>query len=198
MRQTTQREAARLLAVDIDGLAAMLSCGQATARKIGEDAGARLHRGAGIGRHIAVPDLQHRAHGDVHLAIAFFAPFLGELQHIQDFLLHLHRLDAGGHAHNQQKVDEIIQTIRSELPEVELDGILLGYVSICYLGRPYEVHTLDMTGEIIEHYKAGQTLPNGLEKARGIAMRGGYDFIEVYVDCCRAVSTNGTVSVIPG
>ena len=110
----------------------------------------------------------------------------------------LHRLDAGGHAHNQQKVDEIIQTIRSELPEVELDGILLGYVSICYLGRPYEVHTLDMTGEIIEHYKAGQTLPNGLEKARGIAMRGGYDFIEVYVDCCRAVSTNGTVSVIPG
>ena len=110
----------------------------------------------------------------------------------------LHRLDAGGHAHNQQKVDEIIQTIRSELPEVELDGILLGYVSICYLGRPYEVHTLDMTGEIIEHYKAGQTLPNGLEKARGIAMRGGYDFIEVYVDCCRAVSANGTVSVIPG
>ena len=42
MRQTTQREAARLLAVDIDGLAAMLSCGQATARKIGEDAGARI------------------------------------------------------------------------------------------------------------------------------------------------------------
>ena len=42
MRRTTQREAARLLAVDIDGLAAMLSCGQATARKIGEDAGARI------------------------------------------------------------------------------------------------------------------------------------------------------------
>ena len=42
MRQTTQREAARLRAVDIDGLAAMLSCGQATARKIGEDAGARI------------------------------------------------------------------------------------------------------------------------------------------------------------
>ena len=42
MRQTTQREAARLLAADIDRLAAMLSCGQATARKIGEDAGARI------------------------------------------------------------------------------------------------------------------------------------------------------------
>lgn len=108
----------------------------------------------------------------------------------------LHKLDAGGHTHNQNKVNEIIDTIRNEFPEVELSGILLGYVSICYLGKPYEVHTLDMAGEIIEHYKGGQTLPGGLEKARSIALRGGYDFIEVYVDCCRAISSNGAVSVI--
>lgn len=108
----------------------------------------------------------------------------------------LHKLDAGGHVHNQQKVDEILNTIRNEFPEVEISGILLGFVSICYLGKPYEVHTLDAAGGIIEHYTAGQTLPGGLEKARSIAMRGGYDFIEVYVDCCRAVSANGTVSVI--
>lgn len=31
-----------MLTVDIDGLAAMLSCGQSTARKIAEDAGARI------------------------------------------------------------------------------------------------------------------------------------------------------------
>lgn len=109
----------------------------------------------------------------------------------------LHKLDAGGHTHNQNKVNEIIDVIRNEFPEVEISGVLLGYVSICYLGKPYEVHTLDVTGGIIEHYKTGQTLPNGLEKARGIAMRGGYDFIEVYVDCCRAISASGTVSVIP-
>ncbi len=108
----------------------------------------------------------------------------------------LHRLDAGGHTHNQNKVNEIIDTIRNEFPEVEIHGILLGYVSICYLGKPYEVHTLDMTEQIIEHYKAGQMLPGGMEKARSIAMRGGYDFIEVYVDCCRAISSNGSVSVI--
>jgi hypothetical protein len=53
-----------------------------------------------------------------------------------------------------------------------------------------------MTGEIIEHYKIGQTLPNGLEKARALALRGGYEFIEVYVDCCRCVSANGSVSVV--
>lgn len=107
----------------------------------------------------------------------------------------IHKLDAGGHVHNQNKVNDIINAIKEELPEVVLGGIL-GYVAICYLGKPYEVHTLDVTGGIIEHYKAGQTLPNGMEKARSIAMRGGYDFIEVYVDCCRAISSNGTVSVI--
>lgn len=109
----------------------------------------------------------------------------------------LHKLDAGGHVHNHRKVQEIIETIREEFPEVEISGILLGYVAICYLGEPYEVHTLDMLGEIIEHYKAGQMLPNGLEKARTLAIRGGYEFIEVYVDCCRAVSASGAVSVLP-
>lgn len=108
----------------------------------------------------------------------------------------IHKLDAGGHVHNQAKVDEIVNTIKSELPEVSLDGILLGYVAVCYLGPPYEVHTLDVAGGIIEHYQAGQALPNGLEKARSIALRGGYDFIEVYMDCCRAISSNGMVSVI--
>ena len=108
----------------------------------------------------------------------------------------IHKLDAGGHVHNQSKVNGIIDAIREEFPEVDISGILLGVVSICYLGKPYEVHTLDITGEIIEHYKAGQRLVGGLEKARSIAMRGGYDFVEVYVDCCRCVSSNGSVSVV--
>lgn len=114
----------------------------------------------------------------------------------KEYMQALHKLDAGGHVHNQHKVNEIIDTIRNEFPDLEISGIMLGVVSICYLGKPYEVHTLDITGQIIEHYKGGQILPGGLEKARSIAMRGGYDFIEVYVDCCRAISSNGSVSVI--
>lgn len=114
----------------------------------------------------------------------------------KEYMDAMHKLDAGGHVHNQNKVNDIINAIKKEFPEVEISGILLGCVSICYLGKPYEVHTLDVTGEIIEHYKSGQTLPHGLEKARSIAIRGGYDFIEVYVDCCRAISANGNVSVI--
>ncbi len=114
----------------------------------------------------------------------------------KEYMKAMHMLDAGGHVHNQNKVNEIIDTIRNEFPELEISGVLLGIVSICYLGIPYEVHTMDITGQIIEHYKRGQTLPGGLEKARSIALRGGYDFIEVYIDCCRAISSNGSVSVI--
>lgn len=114
----------------------------------------------------------------------------------KEYMESLHKLDAGGHTHNQHKVNEIVDTIRNEFPDLEISSILLGIVSVCHLGNPYEVHTLDITGQIIEHYKRGQLLPGGLEKARSIALRGGYDFIEVYIDCCRAISSNGTVAVI--
>ena len=114
----------------------------------------------------------------------------------KEYMEAMRKLDAGGHTHNQHKVEELLDVIRNEFPEVEIASIMLGVVSICYLGAPYEVHTLDITGNIIEHYKAGHPLPGGLEKARSLAMRGGYEFIEVYVNCCRCVSSNGSVSVV--
>lgn len=42
MRKTKERERAQMLAVDAEGLATILSCGQATAKKIAEDAEARI------------------------------------------------------------------------------------------------------------------------------------------------------------
>ncbi len=114
----------------------------------------------------------------------------------KEYMDALHKLDAGGHVHNQHKVNEIIDAIRNEFPEVELKGMLLGVVSTCYLGKPYEVHTLDITGQIIEHYKRGETLHGGLEKAHALALHGTYDFVEVYIDRCICVSSNGSTSVI--
>lgn len=114
----------------------------------------------------------------------------------KEYMDAIHQLDAGGHVHNKKEVNEIINTIKSEFPDVDINGILLGFVAKCYLGVPYEAHTLDLVGEIIEHYKRGETLPDGLDKAKSIALHGGYDFIEVYTDCCRAISSNGSVSVI--
>ena len=42
MKKTKDRETDKLLSLDVEKLAAMLSCGQATAKKIGEEAGARI------------------------------------------------------------------------------------------------------------------------------------------------------------
>ena len=45
MKKRTERQTDHRIAVDINGLSAMLSCGRDTARKIGEDAGARINVG---------------------------------------------------------------------------------------------------------------------------------------------------------
>ncbi len=42
MRKTKERDSEKRIAVDIEALSGMLSCGRDTARKIGEDAGARI------------------------------------------------------------------------------------------------------------------------------------------------------------
>lgn len=116
----------------------------------------------------------------------------------KDYVDAMCRLDAGGHSLSQREAEKILDIIKNEFPEVEIMGILLGCISACYLGEPYEVHTISLLGEvIIEHYKRGQLLPAGLEKARSLAIHGGYAFIEVYCDCCRCVSHDGTVSVVP-
>ena len=116
----------------------------------------------------------------------------------KEYMDAIHKLDAGGHVYNRNKVNAMINAIQQEFPEIELAGVslMIGIVSKCYLGTPYEVHSLDINGGIIEHYKMFQKMPDGLEKARGLAIHGGYDFIEVYTDCCRAVSANGQVSVV--
>ena len=44
MNKTKIRATEQPIAVDIEGLSAMLSCGRATARKIGEQAGAKIVR----------------------------------------------------------------------------------------------------------------------------------------------------------
>ena len=101
----------------------------------------------------------------------------------QKYMEAMKSLDAGGHVHNQEKVNELINIIREEFPEVELinSGMFLGILAKCYLGSPYE---------------KGQTLPDGMEKARAMAARGVYEYIEVYTDYCCAVSSDGTVSMI--
>lgn len=106
------------------------------------------------------------------------------------------RLDAGGHVTNRAQVQQLLQNLQGEFTELELPGYMIGIVAKCYLGEDYQVHTLDLMGSIIRHFRRGEALPEGLEKARSLALFGGYAFIEVYTDCCCAISEDGTVSVI--
>ncbi len=56
MRKTKDRQSNIRIAVDIETLSAMLSCGRDTAKKIGEDAGARIY----VGRRVlySVPKIE--------------------------------------------------------------------------------------------------------------------------------------------
>ncbi|MCD8014600.1 MAG: hypothetical protein LUG99_15785 [Lachnospiraceae bacterium] len=52
MRKTTKSTLDSPLTVDIDRLMSMLCCGKATARKIGEASGAKIHVGSRVIYHV--------------------------------------------------------------------------------------------------------------------------------------------------
>lgn len=56
-------------------------------------------------------------------------------------------------------MDELMKAIQEEFGTAELTSLPLGIVSKCFLGHPYEVHTLDLSGsQIIKHYKTTETM----------------------------------------
>ena len=77
-------------------------------------------------------------------------------------------------------------------------AVPLGLVSCCFLGPPFEVHTLDPGGAIIEHYAVGRALPSGLERARQLARADTYLAIEVYPDRMVCVRADGSVITLEG
>jgi hypothetical protein len=107
-------------------------------------------------------------------------------------------LDAGTHHANRAGLESLVEAIANEFPELGIEQRPLGIVSQCHLGTPYEVHTCDLTGDIIEHFETYRPMPPLYERARRLAVHGAYAFIEVYADTLRAVSADGFVSVIDG
>ncbi len=108
----------------------------------------------------------------------------------------LQRLDAGAHHADRAGLDALIQAIANEFPELTIEQRPLGLVSQCFLGAPYEVHICDLSGGIIEHYETFRSMPPIFERARSLALHPSYAFIEVYGDTVRAVSLDGSVSVV--
>jgi hypothetical protein len=111
------------------------------------------------------------------------------------YLEALRALDSGGEIVDSARLAALREAIAAEFPDQDLP---LGWVARCYLGAPFEVHTLDPTGQIVRHFKTSEALPRGLERARGLARSGRYLFIEVHTDRLVAVGEDGGTSVLEG
>ena len=114
----------------------------------------------------------------------------------KEYMEAMRRLDTGSHARSDAQRDEIMRILQEEFPEVKLGGILEGIIAKCYIGPEYDVHSINISGGIIHHFQKNESMPPELAKARALAARGTYEFIEVYHDCCRCVSADGSVAVI--
>ena len=114
----------------------------------------------------------------------------------KNFIDQIGKIDAGHHHHDQQALDQLIAAISLEFPELAIEQRPLGIVAKCYLGHPYEVHVCDLAGGIVEHFELGRPMSQLFERARSLARHSTYSFIEVYADTLRAVSKDGSVSVI--
>lgn len=96
---------------------------------------------------------------------------------------------------NTKGVDELIKAIQEEFGNAELTSLPLGIVSKCFLGHPYEVHTLDLSGsQIIKHYKVTEAMESEFEKARTIAKHNAYAMVEIYKDKIILIREDGTAT----
>lgn len=105
-------------------------------------------------------------------------------------------MDAGTHHADRTALESLVEAISSEFPELGIEQRPVGIVSQCYLGAPYEAHICDLAGGIIEHFETFRAMPPLYERGRVLALHPSYAFIEIFSDTLRAVSIDGSVSVI--
>lgn len=92
-------------------------------------------------------------------------------------------------------INELIKAIQEEFGTAELPNLPIGIVAKCFLGHPYEVHTLDLSGsQIIKHYKGSETMEADFEKARTVAQHNAYAMVEVYKDKIILIREDGTAT----
>ncbi|MGV9360915.1 hypothetical protein [Amycolatopsis sp. NPDC003731] len=114
----------------------------------------------------------------------------------ENYLRAVRALDASGSL-SAVEIDEFVDGVRREFAE-KYHTIPFGIVAECFLGEPFEVHTLALDGSIVEHYRRGQALPAALERARALAVSPAYLAVEVYPDRLVCVRADGSVVLLEG
>lgn len=112
------------------------------------------------------------------------------------YLAALAKLDASANI-TAAELQQIVDDIHREFAE-RWAALPFGIVSTCYLGHPFEVHTLAPDGGIVEHYRVGQPLPGLLERARAHARSETYLAVEVYADRLVCLRTDGSTVTVGG
>ncbi|MFC4334517.1 hypothetical protein [Salininema proteolyticum] len=78
--------------------------------------------------------------------------------------------------------------------ELAASAVPIGIIAHCHLGEDFQVHTITPAlDDIIAHYRRGEPLPDGLERARAWTRTASYLAVEVYEDGVLCIRPDGTV-----
>lgn len=92
-------------------------------------------------------------------------------------------------------INQLMKELQEEFGMAALSDLPLGIVSKCFLGHPYEVHTLDLIGkQIIKHYKIDEAMEPDFEKARTVAKHHAYAMVEIYKDKMILIREDGSAT----
>jgi hypothetical protein len=92
-------------------------------------------------------------------------------------------------------MSDLLNAIQEEFGCAELTSLPLGIISKCFLGHPYEVHTIDLSGStIVKHYRINEMMQGDFEKARNLAKHNAYALVEIYKDKIVLIREDGSAS----
>jgi hypothetical protein len=92
-------------------------------------------------------------------------------------------------------MDELMEAIKEEFGTADITSLPIGIVSKCFLGHPYEVHTLDLSAvQIVKHYRTNEAMELDFEKARTVAKHNAYALVEIYKDKIILIREDGSAT----
>ena len=100
----------------------------------------------------------------------------------------------------EELAEELMRSIREELADTlsELKECrLIGVLTECYISG-CDVHAIDNEGRILNHFRKGCPMPDGLEAGRKVFYQNKHcASVEVYTNYCLVIGEDGSVTQVP-